>query len=322
LIDRDREDRWFSEAQAELAAALCPEVGPLLRCIAVHGRTISEIILVVYHAIGDGMSAMYLLRDLLQGMQGRDLVRLPPRPSLEELVIHRGELPLTSPFSRRSDAKVHRPGQPMISSFQIEPHESEAILTRCREEQTTLQGALMAAAMISLNRSLVRCLAPINLRQLCPPINDDFGLYISSGIANLEVEGAVDFWPIARHARAQLASAFELQPLLGRFARLSALLAANHDPKSIYEAYRQGVTFDVVVSNLGRFSTSDHTSTLRVTALYLLLNTELEPNIAIATAEGRICVSATFDAATPPRWFAQFEHLIRSTATLAVPFWR
>ena len=87
LIDRDSENRWFSEAQAELAAPFRPEIGPLLRCIAVHGRTISEIILVVYHAIGDGMSAKYLLRDLLRGMQVMNLVRLPPRPALEASIV-------------------------------------------------------------------------------------------------------------------------------------------------------------------------------------------------------------------------------------------
>ena len=126
----------------------------------------------------------------------------------------------------------------------------------------------MAAAMISLDQPVVRCLVPINLRPMCPPIDDDFGLYISSGMANFRDDDAVEFWSLARRARAQLAGAFDPKSLQGRFARLSALLDANHDPQSIYEAYRQGVTFDVVVSNLGKFSTSDQTNALRVTALY------------------------------------------------------
>jgi hypothetical protein len=272
---------------------------------------------VVHHAIGDGISAKYLLRDLLQGMQGKNLVRLPPRPSLEELVIQQGALPLTSPASGRSDAKLYRPCQPLIFSFKIEPRQTATILTRCREEQTTLQGALMAAAMMSLDQPFARCLVPINLRPLCPSIDDDFGLYISSGMASFRRDDAVDFWPLARHARAQLASSFNAESLQGRFARLSALLAAHHDPQSIYEAYRQGVTFDVVVSNLGKFPASRQTNALRVMALYMLLNTELEPSIAVTTAEGRMCVSATFDSSTRPGWFENFEHLIRSIATLA-----
>jgi hypothetical protein len=58
--------------------------------------------------------------------------------------------------------------------------------------------------------------------------------------------------------------------------------------------------FDIVLSNLGKFSISNPAASLRVTALYLLLNAELEPGIAIATADGRIGVSATFDAPTRP----------------------
>ena len=158
----------------------------------------------------------------------------------------------------------------------------------------------MAAAMISLDQPVVRCLVPINLRPLCLPIDDDFGLYISSGMVSFRRDDAVDFWSLARQARAQLAGAFDPTSLQGRFARLSALLAANRDPQSIYEAYRQGVTFNVVVSNLGKFSTSDQTNALRVTALYLFLNTELEPSVAVATAEERMCVSATFNSPTPP----------------------
>jgi hypothetical protein len=172
-----------------------------------------------------------------------NLVRLPRRPSLKELVVHQGALPLTSPPSRRSDAKLHRPCQPTISSFEIEPRQTATILARCREEQTTLQGALIAAAMISLDQPVVRCLVPINLRLLCPSVDDDFGLYISSGMASFRRDDAVDFWSLARQARAQLASAFDPKSLQSMFARLSALLAANHDPQSIYEAYRQGVDF-------------------------------------------------------------------------------
>ena len=158
----------------------------------------------------------------------------------------------------------------------------------------------MAAAMISLDQPVVRCLVPINLRPLCLPIDDDFGLYISSGMVSFRRDDAVDFWSLARQARAQLAGAFDPTSLQGRFARLSALLAANRDPQSIYEAYRQGVTFNVVVSNLGKFSTSDQTNALRVTALYLFLNTELEPSVAVATAEERMCVSARSIRQLPP----------------------
>jgi hypothetical protein len=57
---------------------------------------------------------------------------------------------------------------------------------------------------------------------------------------------------------------------------------------------------------------------LRVVALYLLLNVELEPAIAVATADGQIFVSVTFDATAGIEWFGQFENLLRSAATPAL----
>jgi hypothetical protein len=229
-----------------------------------------------------------------------NLVRLPRRPSLEELVVHQGALPLTSPPSRRSDAKLHRPCQPTISSFEIEPRQTATILARCREEQTTLQGALIAAAMISLDQPVVRCLVPINLRLLCPSVDDDFGLYISSGMASFRRDDALIFGPLrAKRERSWPALSTQSPYKVGSrdFQRCSLQTMTRNPSTRLID---RASTFDVVVSNLGKFSTSDQTNALRVTALCLLLNTELEPSIAVATAEGRMCVSATFDSPTPP----------------------
>jgi hypothetical protein len=110
---------------------------------------------------------------------------------------------------------------------------------------------------------------------------------------DLENHVAVDFWPLARRVKAQLRQAFGVQSFRFKFAGLSALLRANPDPQSVYEAYRNSVMFDVVLSNLGKFTISNQATSLRVTALYLLLNAELEPGIARATADGRIGVART-----------------------------
>ena len=50
-----------------------------------------------------------------------------------------------------------------------------------------------------------------------------------------------------------------------------------------------------------------------------LLNVELEPSIGIATANGQLCVSVTFDVATQLEWFRRFEHLLRSISALPAP---
>ena len=59
---------------------------PLLRVVLVQGEAVSELILVVHHSIGDGVSAMYLVRDLLRSMEGHELEELSPRPALDNLL--------------------------------------------------------------------------------------------------------------------------------------------------------------------------------------------------------------------------------------------
>jgi hypothetical protein len=39
----------------------------------VQGEAVWELILAVHHSIGDGLSAMYLVRDLLESMEGYGL---------------------------------------------------------------------------------------------------------------------------------------------------------------------------------------------------------------------------------------------------------
>ena len=59
---------------------------PLLRVVLVQGDGESELILAVHHSIGDGVSAIFLVRDLLKFMEGYELEELPPRSALEDLV--------------------------------------------------------------------------------------------------------------------------------------------------------------------------------------------------------------------------------------------
>jgi hypothetical protein len=183
-VDRSEDTQWQTEAEAELAAPFDTSKGPLLRACLVRGGAISELILATHHSIGDGLSAMYLVRDLLEAMEGHPLEELPLRPSMEDLA---GATPMrmgTPPAPPPPPIPVERPGVAKIASTEINPDQLEAVLARCHTEETTLQGALLAA--ILLEGPIDGCLSPVNVRHLCPPVTEDFGAYISSGTALLD----------------------------------------------------------------------------------------------------------------------------------------
>ena len=123
-------------------------------------------------------------------MEGHRLGELPRRESMEELA---GATPMERGTHLPPPAlalQVDRPGAAKIASTEIEPPQLELVLSRCRRERTTLEGALLAAIM--LEGPIDGCLAPVNVRHLCPPVADDFGLYISSGTALLDRNSAAD----------------------------------------------------------------------------------------------------------------------------------
>jgi hypothetical protein len=311
VIERASETHWQTEAQAELKRPFQAEEGPLLRAVVIYGKPISELILVTHHSIGDGLSALYLVGDLLKFMDGIELTDLPAQSSLEELLGSEKESQPTSPtLAPERPPELRRLGKPVIASFEIEAPEVEMILARCRAEGTTLQGALMAVALLLVGGPVVRCLAPANVRRLCPPIAGDFGLYISSGIALHENRSGHSLWEVARSARAQLMHALAPSMLRARSEAVSLLLVGNRDSGSVYEAFRQRVTHDVVVSNLGRFALPASVSS-RVTALYLFLNCELEPVLGIASSNERMCVTLTSDQPNPAEWLGAFQDRFR-----------
>jgi NRPS condensation-like uncharacterized protein len=159
---RTNDRQWLQEVEAELALPFQSDEGPLLRACLVQGATVSELILTAHHSIGDGISSMYLIRDLLESIEGQRLEELPPRPPREDILPSVKGAPVeqrheSSPAPAKSRI-VDRPQKPMLQTLDISSSELERMLVRCREEGTTLQGALLAAVLLSLaEKENIRC---------------------------------------------------------------------------------------------------------------------------------------------------------------------
>jgi len=239
------------------------------------------------------VSAMYLVRDLLESMEGHKLQALPPRPSLEECSI--GQAPNSRapipPISSRPSQTPERP-QPVLQTIEIGSRELEHILARCRAANTTLQGALLAAVLLSLPvRENLQCLSPVNIRRLSPVGVDDFGLYISSGMASLERKAPRDFWPLACTARLQVLQALDPQVLNAKTAAMAGAVAGGPSSQSVYEQVWRNFGYDAVLTNLGRFPNIPRVNRFRVTAVYPLLSDDSKPAFAVATAPTGMCIT-------------------------------
>jgi hypothetical protein len=71
---------------------------------------------------------------------------------------------------------------------------------------------------------------PVNIRRLDSLGVDDFGLYISSGMASLDKKSPGDFWPLARAARRQVLQALDPQVLRAKTAAMAGAVAGGPSP--------------------------------------------------------------------------------------------
>jgi hypothetical protein len=313
------EAAWMDAAARELATRFDEERGPLIRVRLVQSESASHLILAIHHAIGDGMSAVYLARDILESVERDFRPALPARMSREQLIARGSN---ASRLHTVSKIVGHMPSQPpVIATFSFSPDVVDELVLRCRYEHTTLHSALTAAALLALEGPSRRCLSPINARHHLPSIEDDLGLYITSGLISI-TEGQTDsFWETARTVRAQLDQARTLPPLVDSITAMRSMLSTirnDDDMQALWDSIRRNLGYQAVLSNLGILPFNDSKSGVRVSAAHLLLNVEPVPVVGIATVGGRLSVtmSTLADDKHMP-WFRQFEKLL-SRATNCV----
>jgi len=82
-IVRTSDSQWLDVALEEYRTSFPIETGPLIRFILVHSQDLSELIICGHHAVCDGISLSFLIRDILSHLSasGREVEpQLPPPP--------------------------------------------------------------------------------------------------------------------------------------------------------------------------------------------------------------------------------------------------
>jgi hypothetical protein len=235
---------WVKVAEEELNANFASEEGPLVRAALVrHTGGLSTLLLTFHHAIGDGDSGAYLMRDLLQAAslseRGKD-PSLPPLPAKKELEAYLPDW-VKGPRGRwrywqywgRVAAPIVRYGRPVnlridkkapliqrrahIIARTLGPEIVRELSERARREGTTVHGALASAVILALTgersstgKGLYMVASPVNLRlRLSPPLGEDVGVFVTIGISSGLAGQSTEFWPLAREVRNSLSQCVE-----------------------------------------------------------------------------------------------------------------
>src|SRR5258708_22860517 len=95
VVDGTVQGNWELEVDREMAVPFTPGQAPLIRSVLIRKPQSAVLILVAHHAIADGMSLVFLIRDLLQVLSGGQLEALSLSSTAEELLtkLPKGEAP-------------------------------------------------------------------------------------------------------------------------------------------------------------------------------------------------------------------------------------
>ncbi len=229
-IPRQAEDQWLQTVVEECKTSFPIETGPLVRFSLLHSPEKSDLVICAHHAICDGMSLTYLVRDILQQLADpdreveilpepaaitRDTVPSPPPANF----IARGVIGLFNKLWTRQNIRFNsndlkrlhqvfweKNRDAGVLAWESSVVETKALVTRCRTENVTVNTALWTAFQaaqyeVQGDAEPYRASAGLAVStrdKLTVPVGEAFGFYASSLTARLAYDPRRTFWDSAR----------------------------------------------------------------------------------------------------------------------------
>jgi NRPS condensation-like uncharacterized protein len=291
VVKRQSEQQWQQEVEQEIAHPFDWNQAPLIRMVLVHATDVSELIITCHHVLADGMSTVYLLRDILQAMGLPDLQQhvLPERPHYEQLTPvftqklktniqeKTVELPswlVESPTSTQPTLQENC--RPRLLSWSLSPEATATVTRRCQQKQTSVHAAICAAFLLTIYQqsnidvqsSELKCLIPINIRQfLAPSIQEDFGYYFTRMIMAHTVTPNLSLWDLAHAIKSQLRQKMSPDQIFAHLPEAQAFIATLPSADLVKKVIQES-DYDVLVSNLGRLNIPRQYGHLQLEAFY------------------------------------------------------
>ena len=230
IIQRNESDQWVQTAKEEYKTTFPINTGPLLRFSLLHGSDKSELVICAHHAICDGISITYLIRDFLKLLNtpGQEIDLLPAPPSINNETVpsppsygfiakmimglmNRIWSKKKIKFSSSDLDNLHsaywsKNKDINILSWALSQSDTTALVSRCRDNNVTVNTALWTAFLAAQHdilggtkpyRSTAGLAVSIRDR-LNEPVGEGFGFYASSMTVNLKHDSKKKFWDMAK----------------------------------------------------------------------------------------------------------------------------
>jgi NRPS condensation-like uncharacterized protein len=234
VVPRPAPDRWIEVAIEEHRQAFSYEIGPLIRIALLPSDGSSDMIVTAHHAICDGLSLAYLVRDILRHVAepDRPVERLPVPPlingsmmpvSVSGGLLSRLGIKIVNWAWERKDIAfdaadyrdLHRTfwqdHRGHMLAWALTEAQTAALVSRCRRERVTVNTALTTAFVAAQEQVeagrdyLNKIVVSVDFRdRLTRRVDEAFAFYASAVRPELEYQPGIPFWDVARTFHTQI----------------------------------------------------------------------------------------------------------------------
>jgi NRPS condensation-like uncharacterized protein len=303
VVQRQGSQHWEREVERELGIPFIWTQAPLIRSVVVHSPNISELIVTCHHAIADGLSALYLIRDILSALANKNadlqlepLPLLPPVQNLVSSELHQNsystsdnvnllneeniqsQKALQQPVFKNFDHHAIRPASSYahLCSGSFSPETTQLLISYCKQKQISVHSAICAAFLMAIYRQncskqalTLKCISPINIRSCLTPVpEEDFGCYASVILTSHTLTPDLTLWDIAYSLKEQLNQAMKPETILAIIAQSQTEISRNSNSQEYGQNMAEPVSYELAVSNLGRLNIPQKFAELELRAIY------------------------------------------------------
>ena len=224
-VNRVSDTQWLDELQHEITIPFNPETGPMIRFILVHSEMVSDLVVICNHSICDGMSLVYLIRDLLNSYTNpeQEIKVINPVDIMDFLP--KGGFSLQSVMMKLIIGHANRKWEKNPYYFdhkdavaiqeaywekykfntvllELEPSQTKDLLKKCRNKGVSI-GSAVIAAFIAAHEDIVgpfvknqkQLWVPFDLRRhATTPIDDVFCLCMGAPQLSYTYKAKKPFW--------------------------------------------------------------------------------------------------------------------------------
>jgi hypothetical protein len=299
ILAEEEPASWHGEMAKELATPIPLSGAPLARITVLQKSAGSTLLLSMHHSIADGLSAAFVIRDILEALSGKPLRPLALTEPQDDLCSAAAStLPPSSLTGRPPSTLLRRDTEgPTVQALKLSEELTTNLRRRARDVGTTVHGALVSAVTFAGRQRSpdwlahpVRVLSPVNNRKLLG-LEDECALAIIFPSGAYAPESAERLWDVARAVKDELTPMRTAQGLSAVFSDFRQLMSTSPDVAQIAAFELQVAACEAMVSNLGVLPFQTSFGGFKLGSLWgpsVFVGIEGEQMIGVTTLNGAI----------------------------------